>query len=127
MYKRQEVDEAHAKRGTRFSRQLVKSSDYEDHIDRRPLRSEAALLLWQEIIPFAVIAQAIGDYLEKNLTSVRHKQDATIITTLRPVLLVQHYDRGIFALLRYTPALPYGDHNGMELLQYMAVTITSLI
>ena len=90
------------------------------------MRSEAALPLWQDVFPFAVIVQAIGDYLE-NIASVCDERDATIITTLRPVLLVQHYDRGIFALLRYTPALPYGDHNGMELLQYMAVTITSLI
>ena len=95
----------------------MKSSDYEDHIDRRPLRSEAALLLWQDIFQFAVIAQAIGDYHE-NLSSVCHERDATIITTLRPVLLVQYYDRGIFPLLRYTPASPYGNHNGMELLQY---------
>ena len=122
-----EVDETHVKSGALFSRQLVKSSDHGDHIDRRPLRSEAALLLWQEIIPFAVIAQAIGDYLEKNLTSVRHKQDATIITTLRPVLLVQHNYGGMFTLLRYTPAPPYGNHNVVELLQYMVVTITIFI
>ena len=57
-----------------------------------------------------------------------HERDATIITTLRPVLLlVQQYDRGIFPLVRYTPTPPYGDNNGVELLQYMAVTITILM
>ena len=87
-------------------RQFVKSSDHEDYIDRQPLRSEAALLLWQDILPFAVIAQAIGDDLE-NLASVCHDRDATIVTTVRPVLLlVQHYHRGIFPLLRYAPAPP---------------------
>ena len=105
----------------------MKSSDHEDSIHRRPLRSEAALLLWQDILPFAVIAQAIGDYLEENLARICHKRDATIITTLRPVLLfVPYYNRGIFPLMRYTSTPPYGDHNGVELLQYMVVTIAIL-
>ena len=93
----------------------MKSSDHEDRIDRRPSRSKAALLLWQDILPFTVIAEAIDDYLEETLASVCHERDARIVTTLRPVLLlVQHYDRGIFRLLRYTPAPPYGDDNAVE-------------
>jgi len=59
---------------------------------------------------------------------VCHERDATIITTLRPVLLfVPYYNRGIFPLMRYTSTPPYGDHNGVELLQDMAVTITIFI
>ena len=101
---RGEVDEAHVKRGALLSHQLMKSSNHEDHINRRPLRSEAALLLWEDTFPFAVIAQAIGYYLEENLASVCHERDAMILTTLRPVpILVQHYDRGIFPILRYAP------------------------
>ena len=96
-------DEAHVKRDALFARQLVRSSDHEDHIGRRPLRSEAALLLWQDILPFAVIAQAIGDYLE-NFASTCHERDATIVATLRAVLrVVQYYDRGIFPRLRLHP------------------------
>ena len=84
-------DEAHVKRDALFARQLVRSSDHEDHIGRRPLRSEAALLLWQDILPFAVIAQAIGGYFDENLASVCHEPDATIVTILRLViLLAQH-------------------------------------
>ena len=99
----------------------MKSSDHEDHIDRRPLWSEAALLLWQDVFPFAVSAEAIGNYLEENFASVCHERDATIITTFRPVLrLMQYNDRDIFPVPRYTPASPYDDHNGIELLQYMA-------
>ena len=105
----------------------MKSSDHEDHIDRRPLRSEAALLLWEDTFPFAVIAQAIGYYLEENLASVCHERDASTATALRPVLLVQNKDRGVFPLLRYAPAPPYCDHNGMELLQYTAVTVAIFI
>ena len=36
-------------------------------------------------------------------------------------------DLGIFPLLRYKPAPPYGDRNGMELFQYTAVTIAILL
>ena len=68
-------------------RQFVKSSDHEDYIDRQPLRSEAALLLWQDILPFEVIAQAIGDYLEKNLVGMCHERDVTKVTATRPILL----------------------------------------
>ena len=50
------------------------------------------------------------------------------MTTLRPVLLlVKYYDYGISPLLRYTPASPYGDHIGAELLQHLAVTAANLI
>ena len=63
----------------------MKSSDHEDRIDRRPLRSEGALLLWQDVFPFAVLAQAIADCLEENLARVCHERDATTITTVCPV------------------------------------------
>ena len=86
------------------------------------------MFLWQDIVPLVVIAQAIDDYLVENHASVYHERNATKIATHRPVLLlVQHYDRGIFPSLRYTPAPPYADHNGMELLQYLAITITIFI
>ena len=42
-----------------------------------------------------------------------HKRDASILTALRPIpLLVLHYDRDVFAPLRYAPAMSFGDHNG---------------
>ena len=45
-----------------------------------------------------------------------HERDPSIVTSLSPALrLVQHCDRGIYPLLQYAPALPYDDHNGVEL------------
>ena len=72
-----EGDVAHVKRGARFSLQLVKSSDHEGHTNRRPSRAEAALLLWQDTLPFTVSAQAIRDYLEENLANVCYERDAS--------------------------------------------------
>ena len=70
----------------------------------------------------------MGYDLEEDLSSVCHERDASIVTALRPVLLlVQNNNRGIFPLMRYTSTPPYGDHNGVELLQDMAVTITIFI
>ena len=44
------------------------------------------------MLPFAVLAEAIGDYLEENLAGACHKRDASIVAALSPVLLlVQHY------------------------------------
>ena len=53
-----------------------------------------------------------------------HERNASILNARRPLLLlVQYYDRGIFPLLRYAPALPYGDHISVKLFKYTAVTI----
>lgn len=53
---------------------------------------------------------------QKNLASVCHEQDYYVVIKLRPIiLLVQHYDSGIFPRLsaaRFT--LPYGDHNDLN-------------
>lgn len=106
----------------------MKSSDYENLSDCRPLRPEASPLRWQDFISFAIFAQAIGNYIDKNLASVCHEGDASVITTLRLIyLLVPQCDCGAFPLLRYTPAPPYDDHNGVDLLRYMAVTKTIFI
>ena len=108
------VDEPHVERGALIWWQLVKSSN---HVNRRPLRSEAAVLLWSDVFPFAVVAEVMGDYLEEDLASVRHERDASIVTALRPILLLAQHDvRGIFPLLRYAPAMPCGDHIGVQLL-----------
>ena len=40
-----EVDEAHVQRGFPLSAQFLESVDYKQHVDGRPRRSEAALLL----------------------------------------------------------------------------------
>lgn len=91
----------------------MKAPNHQDHINRVPLRSEAALFLVPP--PLAIIAGAIGDCLD-NLASVCYERDASIVIALSPALrLAQHYDRGVFPLLRYAPALAYGDHCGVEL------------
>lgn len=95
----------------------MKPSNHEYRVNRRPLRSEAALLLRYVgyILPFAGIASG-GWRLPQAKPCQRVPRARCLLDSYRTpsgpsCVLGSTYGRGIFPLLRYVSALPYGDLN----------------
>ena len=94
-----DVDKAQVQGGVLLPRQFLQSSYYEHHVNRRALGSEPTLFLWQNVLAFAIVAQATRDDFEEYFAGVGREGKATIIATLSPIfLLVKHLNRCIFPL-----------------------------
>ena len=82
------VDKAHEQRGVLLPRQFLQASHHEHHVDGRAAGSKSTLRLRQDAFPFELVTEAARDDFEEYFASVRHKGDATIVTTLRPIFLL---------------------------------------
>ena len=119
-----EVDETREDRGTLLPRQLVESLDHEQHVERRAAWAKAALLLREDTLSLAVVAQACSDDFEQHFAGVCHEGDASEVAALHHVsLLEQDLDGRILPLLRHFPRLPYGHNDGVEVVEETLVSV----
>ena len=58
-----EVNEAHVQRYSPPPRHFLESTHYEQHVDGGSFRSEAALFLREDAMGFAVVAEAVGLFI----------------------------------------------------------------
>ena len=85
---RDRVDKAHEQRGVLRPRQFLQASHHEHYVDRRAVGSRSTLLLRWDAFSFAVVTEAAHDDFEEYVPSARHKRDAMVVTTLRPIFLL---------------------------------------
>ena len=90
------VDKAQVLGGVLLPSQLLQSSYYEYHINRRTLSSEPTLLSRKNILAFAIVTQATRDGFEEYFTGVSHEGHAPTIGIHSPTfLLVKHLNRWV--------------------------------
>ena len=81
-------DDGHTQASVCWAGPPPPASHHEHHVDRRPFGPKATLLLWQDVFPFAAVAESARDDFEEYFAGMRDKGNATIDTTLRPVFLL---------------------------------------
>ena len=88
------------------------------------MRTEPTLLFRQQFPRLAVDAESRSDDLEMGLTRVCHEGNATIVTALRPVLLlVQNLDHRISPSLRYFSLVPHQLDQPLKLPEHGRVVV----
>ena len=80
-----EVDKTQVQGCVLLPRQILQSSYYEHHVNRRALGSAPTLFLRQNVLAFAIVTQATRDDFEEYFAGVNHEGDATIIATFSPI------------------------------------------
>lgn len=102
----------------------MKSPDHQHHVVGRTGWTEASLLLREDPVVLAVVAQALGDGFKLYFATARYKGDAAVVATLRRVLLLeQHLNDGVLPQLRH---LSRPLHDGDDIMESREEVLVSI-
>ena len=77
------------------SRHSMNISSVVDRLGRNP-----HCFFRQKMLCLTVVTEPLGDHFEEHLACMGHERDATVAAALRPILVMEHLNDGVFPSMR---------------------------